>query len=142
VNGQDYHFVSGGEFQKMADADEFAEWAEVHGHRYGTAIATVNQALERGTDFVFDIDYQGGQRMRARWPEHSVLCFILPPSIEELERRLRQRATDKEEAIQKRLAVAREELGHYPPPQSDALPYCSSHILSLPFVRVNLSLNG
>jgi len=113
VDGKDYHFVSNDEFMRMANAQEFAEWAVVHGNRYGTAIATVNRAIEKGTDCLFDIDYQGGRQIRQKWPNDSVLCFILPPSIAELEHRLRQRATDSEETIALRLAVAHKELFHY-----------------------------
>ena len=83
----------------MVEHQEFAEWAVVHGNRYGTAIKTVDQAIEQGKDTLFDIDYQGGRQIRQKWPNDSVLCFILPPSVEELERRLRQRATDSEETI-------------------------------------------
>lgn len=113
VDGKDYHFVTNDDFMRMANAQEFAEWAVVHGNKYGTAIATVNRAIEEGIDCLFDIDYQGGNQIRLKWPSDSVLCFILPPSIAELERRLRQRATDSEEIIVQRLAVARKELFHY-----------------------------
>jgi guanylate kinase len=109
----DYKFVSEDEFSQMIDRHEFAEWAFVHGNRYGTAIHAVNRALEDGTDYLFDIDWQGGQQIRRQWPDESVLIFILPPSIAELERRLRRRATDSAEAIAKRLATAKRELQHY-----------------------------
>ena len=113
VDGQDYHFIGNDEFTRMVDSKQFAEWAVVHGNRYGTAISTVNQAIEQGTDCLFDIDYQGGRQIRMQWPHDSVLCFILPPSIAELERRLRQRATDAPEVIERRLATAHKELAHY-----------------------------
>src|SRR4051794_30951303 len=112
-NGEDYHFVSDDEFSRMIDRQEFAEWAVVHGNRYGTAIATVDQAIEQGKDTLFDIDYQGGRQIRQKWRDDSVLCFILPPSVEELEHRLRQRATDSAEGIARRLAMAHKELFHY-----------------------------
>jgi len=112
-NGEDYHFVGNDQFSRMIEQQEFAEWAVVHGNRYGTAIKTVDQAIEQGKDTLFDIDYQGGRQIRQKWPNDSVLCFILPPSVEELERRLRQRATDSEETISRRLAVAHKELFHY-----------------------------
>lgn len=112
-DGVDYKFVSDDEFTAMVQRKEFAEWAVVHGHRYGTAIHTVNRAIETGTDFLFDIDYQGGQQIRRQWPGESVLCFILPPSMAELERRLRRRATDSAETIERRLEAARRELEHY-----------------------------
>ncbi|MDZ4693615.1 MAG: guanylate kinase [Deltaproteobacteria bacterium] len=113
VDGRDYHFVDNEQFQKMVEAREFAEWAVVHGNRYGTAIATVNQAIEQGVDTLFDIDYQGGRQIRQNWPSDSVLCFILPPSLQELERRLRSRGTDTPEVIDSRLVMARKELAHY-----------------------------
>jgi len=112
-DGVDYKFVSDDEFQRMVENKEFAEWATVHGNRYGTAIHTVNRALEDGTDYLFDIDWQGGKQIRTQWPEESVLIFILPPSIAELERRLRRRATESAEAIARRLDGAKRELQHY-----------------------------
>lgn len=112
-NGVDYHFVGDDEFTQMVQGQLFAEWAVVHGNRYGTAIATVNEAIEKGVDCLFDIDYQGGRQIRQQWPEDSVLCFILPPSLAELERRLRSRGTESAEAIESRLAMAKKELAHY-----------------------------
>jgi len=97
----------------MIAAREFAEWAKVHGNRYGTSIATVESSLAEGTDCLFDVDFQGGRAIRERWPEDSVLCFILPPSMDELERRLRRRATDAPDVIERRLAMACQELAHY-----------------------------
>ena len=111
--GIDYKFVTEDEFSQMIKRGEFAEWAEVHGNRYGTAVHTVNRALEDGKDYLFDIDYQGGAQIRRQWPEDSVLVFILPPSMAELERRLRRRATDTPEAIERRLAMATRELEHF-----------------------------
>ena len=111
--GADYKFVTEDEFARMVERGEFAEWAVVHGSRYGTAVHTVNRALEDGKDYLFDIDYQGGAQIRQQWPAESVLCFILPPSMAELERRLRRRATDSHEAIERRLAMARGELEHF-----------------------------
>jgi guanylate kinase len=112
-DGVDYKFVTEDEFSRMIDRGEFAEWAVVHGARYGTAVHTVNRALEDGKDYLFDIDWQGGAQLRRQWPEESVLVFILPPSMAELERRLRRRATDSPEAISRRLAVATKELEHF-----------------------------
>ena len=105
-DGVDYKFVTEDEFTQMIERNEFAEWAKVHGSRYGTAVHTVNRALEDGKDYLFDIDYQGGAQIRRQWPAESVLVFILPPSMAELERRLRRRATDSPEAIERRLAMA------------------------------------
>src|SRR5215510_11676343 len=113
TDGVDYKFVTEDEFSSMVERNEFAEWAVVHGSRYGTAIHTVNRALEDGKDYLFDVDYQGGAQIRRQWPDESVLVFILPPSMAELERRLRRRATDSHEAIERRLAMAREELEHF-----------------------------
>jgi len=112
-DGVDYKFVTDEEFSQMIERQEFAEWAVVHGKRYGTAIHTVNRALEDGKDYLFDIDYQGGAQIRRQWPAESVLCFILPPSMAELERRLRRRATESLEAIERRQAMARAELEHF-----------------------------
>jgi guanylate kinase len=113
VDGRDYHFVGDDQFSKMVAEQEFAEWAVVHGNKYGTSVATVNRAIEQGIDCLFDIDYQGGQNIRRQWPQDSVLCFILPPSMQELERRLRKRATDSADVIERRLVTARKELAHY-----------------------------
>ena len=112
-DGVDYKFVNEDEFSRMVENQEFAEWAVVHGSRYGTATHAVNRALEDGTDYLFDIDWQGGQQIRRQWPGDSVLIFILPPSMAELERRLRRRATDSSEAIMRRLAMAERELAHF-----------------------------
>ncbi len=81
--------------------------------RYGTAVHTVNRALEDGKDYLFDVDWQGGAQIRRQWPEESVLVFILPPSMAELERRLRRRATDAPAAIERRLVTATRELEHF-----------------------------
>jgi guanylate kinase len=113
TEGVEYHFVSPSRFQEMASADEFAEYAMVHGNMYGTAARQVSTALEQGRDLLFDIDFQGGRQLRNRFREEVVLVFILPPSLRELERRLRRRATDADEVIAQRLKVARSELAHY-----------------------------
>ena len=113
VEGKDYCFVSNQRFDEMVAAQEFAEWAVVHGNRYGTSIATVQQSIANGIDCLFDVDFQGGRQIRRQWPDDSVLTFILPPSMDELERRLRRRATDAPEVIEKRLAMACKELEHY-----------------------------
>jgi guanylate kinase len=113
VEGKDYFFVSGERFDQMVANQEFAEWAVVHGNRYGTSIAAVQQSITGGIDCLFDVDYQGGRQIRRQWPADSVLCFILPPSMEELESRLRRRATDAPDVIERRLAMACKELEHY-----------------------------
>ena len=111
--GVDYHFVDRDRLSAMAAAGELAEWAEVHGNTYGTSMETVRRAVSGAGDVVFDIDYQGGRQLKSKFEKEAVMIFILPPSIEELERRLRARATDSPEAIEHRLAKAREELEQY-----------------------------
>ena len=113
TDGVEYHFVSSSRFQEMAAADEFAEYAMVHGNMYGTAARQVSSFLEQGRDLLFDIDFQGGRQLRNRFRDEVELVFILPPSLRELERRLRRRATDADEVIAQRLKVARSELAHY-----------------------------
>jgi len=108
-DGRDYHFLAPWEFQEKIDTGQFAEWAEVYGYRYGTLHKTLETALEQGQVCIFDIDVQGGSTIRAKYPG-AVSVFILPPSMRELERRLRDRATDSDDVIRKRLAAAREEV--------------------------------
>jgi guanylate kinase len=111
--GVDYHFVNAATFQSMVDAGEFAEWAEVHGHRYGTPLLAVREAIDRGRDVLFDVDWQGGTALAAKFPQETVLVFVLPPSMAELERRLRRRATDTDVVIERRLRTAREEVKRF-----------------------------
>jgi guanylate kinase len=111
--GVDYHFVDDPSFDAMIKRGDFAEWAEVHGHRYGTTVVAVRQALEGGRHVLFDIDYQGGRQLKAKFENEAVLVFVLPPSLAELERRLRKRATDAPEVIERRLRMARDELKQY-----------------------------
>ena len=113
VNGRDYWFVAPTEFEAMVERGEFAEHAYVHGNRYGTAQAPVETALAAGRDAIFDVDWQGGAALSTRWPKDSLKIFILPPSIDALERRLRQRATDAPDVIERRLRKAKEELEHF-----------------------------
>lgn len=109
-DGVDYRFVDVQTFKEKIDREEFLEWAEVHGHFYGSPLAMVHDAAARnGGAAVFDIDVQGGQSIKRKHPD-SVLVFILPPSMDELERRLRARRTDSEDTIQKRLLAARSEI--------------------------------
>lgn len=112
-DGVEYHFVDEAAFQEMIARDEFAEHAMVHGHMYGTSAVRVTAALDRGQDLLFDIDYQGGRLLKQKFPNDVVLVFILPPSLRELEKRLRSRGTDEDAVIARRLRVAREELRHY-----------------------------
>jgi guanylate kinase len=97
----------------MIEAGEFAEWAEVHGNRYGTSRSSVERALTGGRDVVFDVDWQGGRALSHQWPDDSVKIFILPPDLATLESRLRRRATDAEDVIQRRLRKAIDELTHF-----------------------------
>ncbi len=113
VDGRDYHFVSTTEFEAMVERHEFAEWAHVFNNRYGTAQAPVEQALALGKDIIFDVDWQGGAALSERWPVDSLKIFILPPDLDTLDARLRSRATDTPEVIERRLRKAREELGHH-----------------------------
>ena len=109
-DGVDYHFVTRDRFAELVAQGAFAEWAEVHGQRYGTLRDTVEQSLAAGRVAVFDIDVQGGAQIEARWPSRSASVFVLPPSMAELERRLRSRSTDDDAVIARRLAAARAEI--------------------------------
>lgn len=109
VDGRDYHFVSQDRYAEMVEAGAFLEWAEVYGNRYGTLREPVEAALARGESILLEIDAQGAAQVRAAMPE-AVFIFILPPSIETIEARLRGRSTDSEEIIQRRLADARLQL--------------------------------
>jgi guanylate kinase len=108
--GVDYHFVGRDRFTALVGAGGFAEWAEVHGNHYGTRKSTVDESLAAGRIAIFDIDVQGGSQIQARWPRQAATVLVLPPSMGELERRLRGRSTDDDGAITRRLAVAREEI--------------------------------
>jgi guanylate kinase len=113
VDGRDYHFVTPENFEQMVERGDFAEHAFVHSNRYGTAQAPVESALSAGRDVIFDVDWQGGAALSARWPQDSLKIFILPPDLTTLEQRLRRRATDDPKIIDKRLAKAIEELEHF-----------------------------
>ena len=112
-DGIDYHFVDVPTFERMAAEGKFAEWARVHGNSYGTPSAAVAEALEDGHDVLFDIDWQGGKQLRAKFPEDAVMIWVLPPSLAVLEQRLRGRATDTPAVIERRLATAKQEVMHY-----------------------------
>jgi guanylate kinase len=109
-DGVDYHFVSPERFAALVAAGALAEWAEVHGRRYGTLRATVEASLAAGQVALFDIDVQGGGQLKAAFPRQATTIFILPPDAAELERRLRGRSTDGEEVIRRRLAAAHQEV--------------------------------
>jgi guanylate kinase len=108
-NAVDYHFVDVGTFHEKIKRGEFVEWAEVHGHFYGSPRSVVEEALARKVMAIFDIDVQGGNAIKAAYP-HAILVFVLPPSLKELERRLRERNTEPEASIQARLLGARSEI--------------------------------
>ncbi len=110
-DGREYHFIDDARFLAMRERGEFLESAEVHGQRYGTTRKVIEQALAGGQDLVLEIDWQGARQVRRLYPD-CVGIFILPPSIEELERRLRSRGQDAEEVIRRRIDNAREELEH------------------------------
>jgi guanylate kinase len=112
MHGRDYFFVGPDEFERMAAAGEFLEHARVFDHRYGTARRQVEEALGAGQDLILEIDWQGSRQVRAALPE-CVSVFILPPSREELERRLRGRATDSEAVVQRRLRDAAADMTHW-----------------------------
>ena len=112
VDGVDYHFVTVERFKEMVAAGEFLEWAQVFDHRYGTPRAPVEQMLASGRDVLFDIDWQGAQQLYQQEGD-VVRVFILPPSIEELERRLRSRNTDNEAVIRDRMQRAASEISHW-----------------------------
>jgi guanylate kinase len=111
-DGRDYHFVTHAVFEEMVARGAFAEWAEVHGQRYGTSLEKLAELPPRVKGMVFVIDQQGARQFKARVPQ-AVSVFILPPSLSELERRLRGRGTESEESIARRLHAARIELTHY-----------------------------
>lgn len=113
VDGQDYYFVDIPEFNAMVDNAEMLEHAKVFGNYYGTPKQPVEEALNRGNDIIFDIDWQGTQRLREIARDDLVTVFILPPNAKELERRLRSRAQDSEEAIRIRMDKAADEMTHY-----------------------------
>jgi guanylate kinase len=109
IDGTDFHFVTAARFREMLDRGDFAEWATVHGNLYGTRARALEDALNSGRDVLLDIDAQGATQLRERYRE-AVLVFIAAPSMAELEQRLRERGSDAESEIQRRLSRAREEI--------------------------------
>lgn len=109
VDGEAYHFVTREVFERMVDEDAFAEWAEVHGNKYGTALRTLEEARKNGIDLVLDIDCQGARRLKEQL-EGGVYVFIMPPSMEELRRRLEHRSSDAQDVIERRIARAADEI--------------------------------
>ena len=112
--GRDYFFIDETRFRQMAGAAELLEHAEVFGHHYGTPREPVEAALRDGRDVLFDIDWQGAQQLRLAMREDLASVLILPPSTDELARRLRARAQDSEEVVAARMAEAADEIGHWP----------------------------
>lgn len=111
VDGRDYHFVDKAAFMGMLKRGEFLESAEVHGNHYGSSEAWIRAQRAAGHDILLEIDWQGAQQVRRIFTD-TIGIFILPPSIAELERRMRRRAQDSEEVVRRRLAVAADEMSH------------------------------
>ena len=111
VNGREYHFVGATEFQAMIAREEFLEWAEVHGNFYGTSKKWIADQLAADRDVLLEIDWQGAQQVRKLF-QQAIGIFILPPSMDELTRRLTGRGTDSAEVISRRLAAAQAEMRH------------------------------
>ena len=111
VNGREYNFLTESEFVKRKEAGDFLEWANVHGNYYGTSKSWIESQMQNGKDVILEIDWQGARQVQKIIPE-AIWIFILPPSIQTLEDRLRKRAQDDEVTIQKRVAAAKDELAH------------------------------
>ncbi len=112
-DGRDYHFVDDKTFIAMLERGEFLESAEVHGNRYGTSETALNRELAENHDLILEIDWQGAQQVRRLYPDCTGI-FILPPSIDELERRMQKRGQDSAVVIRRRMAAARDEISHSP----------------------------
>jgi guanylate kinase len=113
VDGRDYHFVDRARFDEMVRKGQLLEWAEVFGNRYGTPRAPVEEALSRGKDVLFDIDWQGTQQVYRKMRDDVVSVFVLPPTADELKHRLERRAEDTPDVIARRLRNAAEEIPHW-----------------------------
>lgn len=113
IDGVHYHFVDDAEFDRMIEEDDFYEWAPVFGYRYGTPKGHIRSGLKEGQDFLFDIDWQGTQQLYQKDEQDVARVFILPPSLEELHRRLQDRGTDSKEVIDGRMERARAEISHW-----------------------------
>ncbi|MBH5321898.1 guanylate kinase [Aurantiacibacter sediminis] len=113
VDGVHYHFIDQAEFDRMVEDGELLEWAVVFGNSYGTPKAQIKAGLKAGQDFLFDIDWQGTQQLYQRMETDVVRVFLLPPSIEELEARLRGRAKDSDDVIRDRMSRAISEISHW-----------------------------
>jgi guanylate kinase len=113
IDGRDYHFIGAARFDAMVQGGELLEWAQVFGNRYGTPRVPVEAALANGHDVLFDVDWQGTQQLRKKANHDLVSIFVLPPSMADLERRLRRRAQDPDEVIGARMATAADEMSHW-----------------------------
>ncbi len=113
IDGVDYHFVSDAKFDAMVAGDDFYEWAEVFGNRYGTPKGYIRRGLKEGRDFLFDIDWQGTQQLKQKDEQDVVTVFILPPTLEALRQRLEGRGTDSEDVIDRRMDRARADISHW-----------------------------
>ncbi|MBC7189221.1 guanylate kinase [Candidatus Aerophobetes bacterium] len=113
IEGVDYYFVSREDFQELIEKGAFIEWAEVHGHLYGTSKEFLEKNIEAGKDVLLEVDVKGGKKIKECYPQ-AILIFILPPSWEELEKRLYRRGTEDEKSIKERLARAKEEIKYLP----------------------------
>ena len=113
VDGKDYHFISEEKFTRMVAADEFVEYAHVHGNYYGTSINDIAETLSHGKYLLIDIDVQGARQIEEYYGDEGIFVFILPPDFELLRTRLTERQTDSAEEIERRLQKAEEEVRHY-----------------------------
>ncbi len=113
VAGKDYHFTTQAKFDHMVEGGHFMEWAHVFGHSYGTPKSQIKAGLKEGQDFLFDIDWQGTQQLYQKAETDVVRVFLLPPSLDELRRRLTARATDSDDVIASRMARAQAEISHW-----------------------------
>jgi len=132
--GRDYHFVTRQEFRQGIDAGRFLEWAEVHGHFYGTEARQIETGLTAGQDIILDIDVKGASQVRCSYPQAHTI-FIVPPSLDVIDQRLRHRNTESEQQVEKRLAAARQELQLAPwydfVVVNDILDTALTHLLSI-----------
>jgi guanylate kinase len=112
IDGRDYYFVTEKRFREMIEAGDFAEWAEVHSHLYGTSRRGLDVMVSKGRDVILDIDTQGAKQIKAKYAE-AVFIFIMPPSLDILEERLRNRKSDNEDEIKRRMQQSREEIKEY-----------------------------
>ncbi len=112
VDGKDYHFVAEETFDRMVEDELFIEWAHVHGNRYGTSHSEIRSAFTQGFDLIFDVDYQGANQIMAQY-SNAIGVFVLPPSIDELKRRLSSRGTETPASLDRRFKAALDEIAHH-----------------------------